>query len=261
MLNRVTDGFTSRSGQGHLRRICRSSLPTRLWGRGGIRSGIFYPSKVGRDDGITLWGNVAGDRLQYRFMVAEGQESNAHTNPDDNPRFAGRVSYNFMEPETTWFNKGTNLGKKAVFAVGAGFDHQADLRWQAKKDDYRAYTVDIHMDLPLGGGAATADAAYIIVDNAANPVTDSDLAAGTDGDMATGQLGYLFAERVQPFGHVAAIMPDAAGAEDTMVYGLGCNYYLKGLANKLTAEWTVVDSDSNAVADKDIVTVQAAFGF
>ena len=42
------------------------------WTQGGIRSGAFYPSKVGRDDGICLWGNVLNNRLQYRFMVGEG---------------------------------------------------------------------------------------------------------------------------------------------------------------------------------------------
>ncbi len=240
----------------------KAMLTTELdWGQGGIRSGIFYPSKVGRDDGVTIWGNVLEDKLQYRFMAAEGEESKAHENPDDNLRFAGRVSYNLMDAETTWFNKGTNLGKKSVLAVGAGFDYQADLKWGSREDDYSAWTVDIHMDMPLGEGAVTADAAYIIVENAANPVTDSDLAAGTDGDMATGQLGYLFAGRIQPFCHVEAIMPDASGAEDTYVCGIGCNYYLKGLGNKLTAEWTTLDSDSGAVEDKDILTLQAAFGF
>ncbi len=239
----------------------KALLTTELnWGQGGIRSGIFYPSKVGRDDSATVWGNVLDDKLQYRFMVGEGAES-AAKNPDDELRYAGRVSFNLQDPETSWFNKGTNLGEASIIAIGAGFDYQPDLVWDGGQDDYRAYTFDVHVDMPLGTGAVTGDAAYINIDNSANGVTDSDLAAGGDGEMITGQLGYLFYDRIQPFGHAEAILPDADGTEDTMVYGLGCNYYIKGLANKLTLEWTTVDSDSKAVEDKDIVTFQAAFGF
>jgi len=89
------------------------------WGQGGVRSGIFYPSKVGRDDSVTLWGNVVDDKLQYRFMAGEGEESGA-VNPDDRLRFAGRLSMNLFDAETAWFNAGTYLGKKKILALGRG---------------------------------------------------------------------------------------------------------------------------------------------
>jgi len=239
----------------------KALLTTELdWGQGGIRSGIFYPSKVGRDDSVTLWGNVLEDKLQYRLMAGEGAESST-ANPDDNLRFAGRVSFNFFDTETGWFNKGTNLGQKKILAIGGGFDYQQDLVWGEKQDDYTAYTADIHLDMPMGAGAVTADAAYIGIENAVNPITSSDLTAGTDGDIMTGQLGFLFHENIQPFVHAEVIMPDASGAEDTNVYGAGLNYYIKGLANKLTAEYTLVDSDNDDIGETDIITVQAAFGF
>ena len=239
----------------------KALLTTELdWGQGGIRSGIFYPSKVGRDDSVTLWGNVLEDRLQYRLMAGEGAESST-LNPDDNLRFAGRASFNFFDTETGWFNKGTNLGRKKILAIGGGFDYQQDLVWGDKQDDYTAYTADIHLDMPMGAGAVTADAAYIGVENAVNPITSSDLTAGTDGDIITGQLGFLFNRNIQPFVHAEVIMPDASGAEDTNVYGAGLNYYIKGLANKLTAEYTLVDSDNDDIGETDIITVQAAFGF
>ncbi|HMA85777.1 MAG TPA: hypothetical protein VKN73_08745, partial [Desulfosalsimonadaceae bacterium] len=239
----------------------KALLTTELdWGQGGIRSGIFYPSKVGRDDSVTLWGNVLEDRLQYRLMAGEGAESST-LNPDDNLRFAGRASFNFFDTETGWFNKGTNLGRKKILAIGGGFDYQQDLVWGDKQDDYTAYTADIHLDMPMGAGAVTADAAYIGIENAVNPITSSDLTAGTDGDIITGQLGFLFNRNIQPFVHAEVIMPDASGAEDTNVYGAGLNYYIKGLANKLTAEYTLVDSDNDDIGETDIITVQAAFGF
>ncbi len=242
----------------------KALLTTELdWGQGGIRSGIFYPSKVGRDDSATVWGNVLEDKLQYRLMVGEGVEDDAEPggNPDDNLRFAGRLSFNLFDPETGWFNKGTTLGQKKILAIGGGFDYQQDLVWGDKEDDYFAYTADIHMEMPMGDGAVTADAAYIGIDNSANGITDSDLTSGTDGDIITGQFGFLFNGNIQPFVHAELILPDASGAEDTYVYGAGLNYYIKGLANKLTAEYTLVDCDNDAIGDTDIITIQAAFGF
>ncbi|MGM0452669.1 MAG: porin [Thermodesulfobacteriota bacterium] len=252
----------------------KALLTTELdWGQGGIRSGIFYPSKVGRDDSVTLWGNVLEDKLQYRLMAGEGVEdftaddpetadiNEANGNPDDNLRFAGRLSFNFFDTETGWFNKGTNLGQKKILAIGGGVDYQEDLVWGDKQDDYTAYTADIHLDMPMGAGAVTADAAYIGVENTVNGITSSDLTAGTDGDIITGQLGFLFNRNIQPFVHAEVIMPDANGAEDTNVYGAGANYYIKGPANKVTAEYTRVDSDNAEIGETDIITVQAAFGF
>ena len=236
----------------------KALLTTELdWGQGGLRSGIFYPSKVGRDDSVTFWGNVVEDKLQYRLMIGEGAES-AATNPDDSLRFAGRLSFNLFDPETKWFNAGTYLGKKKILAVGGGFDFQQDLIMGGNKCNYEAYTCDIHLDLPMEKAAITAEAAYITIRNSVGGVTWSDLTAGSDGDIATAKAGVLLAENIQPFAHYELIMPDADGTDDTTVYGIGCNYYIKGPANKLTAEWSVVDDEENSV---DIITVQAAFGF
>ena len=96
------------------------------WGQGGLRSSIFYPSTIGRDDAITLWGNILEDKLQYRFMVGDGEENDAK-NPDDTVRFAGRLSYNVFDPETNWFNAGTYLGSKHILALGMGVDFEQDL--------------------------------------------------------------------------------------------------------------------------------------
>ena len=236
----------------------KTLLTTELdWGQGGLRSGIFYPSKVGRDDSITLWGNVVEDKLQYRLMIGEGAESKT-INPDDNLRFAGRLSFNMFDTETGWFNKGTYLGKKKILAIGGGFDFQSDLVTGGTKHNYEAYTGDVHLDLPMGDMAVTAAAAYIIIRNSVNGITWSDLTAGGDGDIITTKAGVLVAKRIQPFAHYDIIMPDANDTDDTTIYGVGCNYYIKGPANKLTAEWSVVDNEDYTV---DVITVQAAFGF
>ncbi|MFO7965548.1 MAG: selenite/tellurite reduction operon porin ExtI [Desulfobacterales bacterium] len=227
------------------------------WGQGGLRSGIFYPGKVGRDDGVTVWGNILEDRLQYRLMVGEGVENDTE-NPDDNLRFAGRLSYNFLDAETGWFKQETYLGKKRILAIGGGFDRQNNLVIGGGKMDYSAYTIDLHLEFPVGATTFTSALSFTRIDNSVNGITWSDVTSGSDGDVFTSKAGLLLSDRFQPFAHFQAILPDVSGSENTHIYGLGCNYYIKGPANKLTAEWTRVDYDAH---DIDLITVQAAFGF
>ena len=153
------------------------------WAQGGIRSNIFYPSKVGRDDGATLWGNIKDGLFQYRFMVSEGVESST-TNPDDNLRFVGRISASLFEPETGWFNQGTYLGKKRVLSIGLGGDYQKDLRFGTREDDYSVWTTDLFYDQPFSnGGALTLEAAYIDISNGPNSITFTQFSPGDDGSI------------------------------------------------------------------------------
>ena len=99
--------------------------------QGGSRGGIFYAQKVGRDDGLTLWGNPFDGLLQYRVVISEGVEGD--NNPEDNLRFVGRLSLSLLEPEKGWFNKGTYLGEKKALSLGFGLDSQDDLTLSANE--------------------------------------------------------------------------------------------------------------------------------
>ncbi|MCK9173497.1 MAG: hypothetical protein AB7T15_06315 [Desulfuromonas sp.] len=240
------------------------------WGQGGHRSTIFYPSRVGRDDALTLWGNVLDDRLQYRFMVGDGEEDNAK-NGDDRLRYAGRLSYSFFEPETDWFNAGTYLGKKKVLSLGLGADSQNDLVLAGREQNYRAWTTDLHYDQPFASGAnLTLTAAYIDIRNSVNGISFTRLASGDSGSLLSVKAGYLLAGnlgkgQLQPFGHYQHIHVDERGKQDSQIYGIGLNYYLKGAANKLSLEATFVDQDEEIagsnVQDETLITLQLAAGF
>jgi hypothetical protein len=240
------------------------------WAQGGIRSNIFYPSKVGRDDGITLWGNIKDGLTQYRFMVSEGVESDT-VNPDDNLRFVGRISVSLFDPETGWFNKGTYLGKKRVLSLGGGADYQKDLIYGTRQDDYSAWTIDAFYDQPIGNhGAFTFEGAYIDIDNGVNAISDTQFASGDDGSIASLKAGYLFLDKIgpgqfQPFAHWQYINVDETGKDGTNVYGFGLNYFIKGQANKLTLDFTHVDQKEEIlnqdIQDRFIVTFQIAAGF
>jgi hypothetical protein len=239
------------------------------WAQGGIRSNIFYPNKVGRDDGATLWGNIRGGLIQYRFMLAEGEEG--ARNPDDNLRFASRISASLFEPETGWFNQGTYLGKKRVLSLGAGIDAQNNLLLDTTREDYFSWTADVFYDQPLGNhGALTFEGAYIDIKNGPNPITFTQQASGDDASIISLKAGYLFPEnigpgQVQPFVHWQEISVDERGKDATNVYGLGLNYFIKGHANKVSLDCTFVDQKreipNQDVQDHFIFTFQLAAGF
>lgn len=237
------------------------------WVQGGYRGGIFYPSTVGRDEGATLWGNLAEGLLQYRIMVADGADDPAQ-NPGDRLRTAGRLSFSFFEPETGWFNQGSSLGERRVLSLGGGVDRQR-LILAGEDRTYRAWTVDFHMDQPLNGGALTASGSYIGIRNAPNGVGFTALSPGSDAGVFSVQAGYLLPEpvgpgRLQPFGTFQRIDVDG-DSPDTRIAGLGFNYYLAGHANKLTLEATFVshrdgDGSISLPGDPFLLTAQLAFG-
>ena len=233
------------------------------WMQGGLRGSIFYPSKVGRDDSICLWGNVFDGFIQYRSMIGEGVEDNAK-NPDDNPRFVNRVSISLFDKETKWFNKGTYLGEKQVLSIGFGADYQH--LGGISKDYYAAYTADIFYDQPVGnGGALTIEASLTDIVNGPNRINFTRFAPGDDADIISMKAGFLVPGKIgpgqiQPFIHCEGILIEHR--DDTAVFGLGCNYYLKGQANKISLDMTQViqDTERRGFQDHFVMTLQIAIG-
>jgi hypothetical protein len=106
-------------------------------------------SSVGRDTGVQAKGYFLANHLEYRLGAFQGaRDAGSHRSF----RYAGRVQYQFLEPEATgFFYTGTYLGTKKIAAVAAAFDTQ---------DDYHAYDADAFVDYPVGPGAVTAQLAY-----------------------------------------------------------------------------------------------------
>jgi hypothetical protein len=238
------------------------------WTQGGVRGATFYPGKVGRDDGLVVWGNFAARRLQYRVGVTEGVEDAA--NPSDAVRLAGRLAVNLLEPESAWFNSGTYLGTKRVLAIGAGFDSQCDLTLAGRQaEDYSAWTVDVFLDHPVGRGSWTAEAGLIQTTNTPGAVAFTQVVAGDDHRITYLQAGYLLPPwgprgRVQLYGRQERL--DVEERPDTRFTSLGLNYLLDGHQRKLTLDWTRVDqgearTGAPATRDRHLVTIQVAVGF
>ncbi|OPX20861.1 MAG: hypothetical protein BZ151_01730 [Desulfobacca sp. 4484_104] len=246
-------------------------LPLELaFNQGGVRGGIFYYSKVGRDDGVVLWGNPWGGLIQYRLGVFDGVEGAA--NPDDNLRLAGRLSLSLLEPETSWFNQGTYLGQKKVLSLGTGFDYQNNLTLNNRPDENNlGWTVDLFFDHPIGKGALTAEAAYINVKNMTQTLGYSWLTAGEDAQMFYIQGGYLLPwqlgpGKLQPYCRYERLF--VKNRPDTYFPSFGLNYYLKGQKAKLSVDWTQITQEEDHApsgnysgGDQNLVTVQGQVGF
>lgn len=229
--------------------------------QGGIRGNIFFASKVGRDDGITVWGNPFDGRIQYRYMLSEGVEDG--NNPGDSLRSSGRVAINLLEPEKDWFNQGTYLGTKNVLALGFGYDIQRDLTLNGVAgQDNSVWTADVFLDHPVNAGAITVEAAYINIENSTESHNSSQLRAGDDASNYYIQTGYLFSApagsgRFQPYVRHEKIDVDGKGATDFA--SVGANYYIKGHNAKLSLDYTHVDHRYGQRA-QDVVTLQITAG-
>ncbi|MEW6195582.1 MAG: porin [Bacteroidota bacterium] len=228
--------------------------------QGGVRGTIFYASKVGRDDGVTLWGNPFEDILQYRLMVSEGVEDN--NNPNDNLRFAGRAALNLFEPEKDWFNQGTYLGQKKVLSLGFGMDSQSGLTLNNQTDrNNLSWTVDTFLDYPVPAGAITVESAFINIQNNTQTHNFTQLAAGDNAKLFYIQTGYYFMPltgvgHFQPYFRYETASIDKK--DNTSFIGGGLNYYIKGHNAKISFDYTFVNHP--VINDQSIVTVQLAAG-
>lgn len=228
--------------------------------QGGIRGGIFYTSKVGRDDGVTLWGNPFDGRVQYRLMVSEGMEDVG--NPEDKLRFVGRLVINLLEPEKEWFNQGTYLGQKKVLSFGAGIDSQNNLTLNGFIGrDNLIWTVDGFLDHPLANGAVTVESAYINIRNSTQANTFAKLAPGDNASLFYLQAGYYFGTPIgkgnlQPYFRYENI--SVGQKNETSFLSGGLNYYLKGHNAKFSIDYTIVDYAN--MDNQSIVTLQLAVG-
>ncbi len=233
--------------------------------QGGVRGNIFYASKVGRDDGVVIWGNPSDGTVQYRLMVSEGVEGAG--NPDDHLRFVGRMAINLRDAETGWFNKGTYLGKKEILSLGVGGDSQRGLSLGNRTDQgNQVWTVDLFLDQPAGDGAFTVEAALINIQNTTQTSSYTNLAAGMDALNWYAQAGFLLPDEIgsgklQPYVRYEGVEVD--GAKDTNFWGGGLNYYIRGHNAKLSVDVTHVNQDkrSRTVDHATIVTGQIALGF
>ncbi len=213
-------------------------LPTWTFQEGAVEE-----STLLRDYGVGFNGALlANEHLSYRIGIFSGYRHPSSPQPlplgpaagsRNPPRIAGRIMYDFFEPEGGTPNYiGTYLGKRKVLAIGLVGDGQGA---------YKGYGGDVFFDWPIGPGAVTAELDYIhfdghhfLYDIGGTPTTLPEQQTFYTNE------GYYFAcLNLQPFFRYETLTyadPVNAAREQTRVGG-GFNYYVYGRNLKATAAY------------------------
>lgn len=119
-------------------------------------------TKVWRDVGVQVRGQVLEGRLHYRLGVFNGTEGVAGQtdangnaldplNASDAPRLAGRVHYSILGKENDFFLKGIYFAKSPIVTVGVGGNFQPNVfRTADGLVPERSVGADVFVDYPIG---------------------------------------------------------------------------------------------------------------
>ncbi|HEY0512333.1 MAG TPA: hypothetical protein VGH73_10540 [Thermoanaerobaculia bacterium] len=184
-------------------------------------------ARTGRDYGVQARGYLGDDHLEYRAGVFQGLRGTNNTNAF---RYAGRLAYYVFGPETTYFYRGTSLGKIQTLSIGGSFDRQ---------QDYKQYGADLFWDQPIAGGdGLTIQADYNKVDG------DVFIPALPKQTNTMVEAGYYFHNiHLQPYIQYAQQNFDAATRPDEKRTQGGLAFYFNGHNSNLKLAWTKIDKD------------------
>ena len=111
----------------------------------------------GRNNGVNVWGDLAGGKLSYFAGVYD------NGNIASSPLFSGKLRLALLDPETGFWGNGSYFGDKDIFTIDLGGQVQDHGSTTAAGGDktYADVNVDALFEKKLPGGSwFTADAAY-----------------------------------------------------------------------------------------------------
>jgi len=210
-------------------------------------------SNYGRDIGVNFRGMLLKDKLEYRLGFFTGR----YKNGDEPLRTVGRVVYNFLDADKSYYYSGTNLGKGKTISLGLGADGQAT---------YMNVGPDLFVDVPVGPGSITLNTAYQYITGGTNTTSTFTYATSIPTSAATlGELGYYFPSvKLQPWIRfenytVNAASEQAGGAtgdaltafnksKSSTVFGGGLNYFFNGYGTNLRLSYVTKTATSAVVS-------------
>lgn len=186
-----------------------------------------YPAIfAGRDDGVAVWGQTGGGKFKYQAGLFEGRQGGA--NESDNFLLAGRLTYNFWDPEPGYYNSSTYYGAKDVLAFGVAMMSQADGAGTAvTPGDFTGWSVDLLAEKKLAnGGVPTFEAAYY--DYSTDDVADAALTQGSSYFVLASYLlpTKLGIGQLQPMVRYQNF--DVDGGDEHQRYEAGVHYVIDG---------------------------------
>lgn len=225
--------------------------------RYGYNGGIFR----GRDDGVTVWGNLLDDRLGYSVGAFEGHtfgigsltQSDAKAagvRSSDKVMVAGRLQYDFWDTEPGYYGTGNYLGTKDILAVGLAARTQKEgVLTTAATGDYRSWSADFLLEKRLSTGAVSLEGAWYDYD------TD-DVIRAEQGHAFLVGAGYIV-NRFQPFVRYQKFAADSG--IDTRQADAGVNYIISGYNAQVAALYSRTRMTGTADQSKLSVTLQLQY--
>jgi hypothetical protein len=140
----------------------------------------------GRNQGVTVWGNVADDKFKYYagvYGIDQGGPTFEGNGTGANPFYSARLSYTFQGSEPGYFGSSTYYGDKSVVTLGVGAQYMKD----GSVDPTSTAMVKPQKDTVIG-----------MADLLAEEATD----AGTftfEGQFYAFNSGYQFSGPTQPY--------------------------------------------------------------
>jgi hypothetical protein len=232
--------------------------------RYGYNGGIFR----GRDDGVTVWGNLMGGKLGYSIgafeghtfgigSLTQGQAKAAGINASDKLMVAGRLQYDFWDAEPGYYGTGNYLGDKDILAIGVAARSQKNgVLTLARSGDYSSYNVDFLLEKKLPGAAAFAlEAAWYDYDT-------SGVILSEQGNAWSAGAAYVFGQsmgwgKLQPFVRYQKFSPDTS--IDTRQVDAGVNYIIDGYNAQLSAVYSRTKVTANPDQSKFVVALQLQY--
>lgn len=233
-----------------------------------------YPNAfTGRDDGALVWGNVLGGKLLYSFGAFQGKNRGAGlSNDGDEPLYATRFAYSFLDPELGYYGTNSYFGGKEIFTVGFAYQMQKDgVGTALAKGDYKAWNVDALFETKLaGGGVVTLEGAYYDYDTDGVPDTPgaglcanvNNCGGAAAGDAWLATAAYLIPTKIgigqfQPYTRYQKFNADAGG--DTKQWDLGLTYVMAGHNARISAVYSDMESAAGVDTDKFTLGVQLMY--
>ncbi|WP_078083554.1 hypothetical protein [Microbulbifer mangrovi] len=214
---------------------------------------------IGRDEGVTFWGTAG--KFQYAAGSFIGLDG--YSNQDDNPLYAARFAYNFlnMEANPGYYTSSTYYGGLGnIFTLALSLQSQEDgVGSEMSAGDFSGWTIDMLSETVLdAGGVVTIEGEYKSFDAdytlASQPV-DGECFCLFDGESVFATAAYLFPANVgpgkfQPYLRLVENSPSDADSSSSTELGL--NYVVNGHNTRLNLSFVSGDANASGYAGADV---------
>lgn len=195
-----------------------------------------YPAVfAGRDDGMAVWGEFQEGKFKYQGGLFNGARGT--TNPSDSLLFAGRLTYNFLDPESGYYNSSTYYGEKDVLAVGlvGMWQQQDDSILNESTGDFNAWNIDALFEKKI------SNSGVITIEGARYDYHFNDLVQQDSYFILAGYLfpGHIGKGQFQPHVRFQRLTPE--DGEDHSRTEIGVNYILRGHDARISVVYSMDD--------------------